>query len=76
MASLKQDLDQYMLMNEEKKSSSYRLPSLNVKMPKIPFVSSSSTSNNNANPNAWLNGKFVTHRYEKHTLTHYLSSPI
>lgn len=52
MASLKQDLDEYMLMNEEKKSSNYKMPSFNVKMPKIPFISADSSSTSN---NSWLN---------------------
>lgn len=52
MANLKQDLDEYMLMNEEKKSSNYKLPSFNVKMPKIPFVNTSSSSTSS---NSWLN---------------------
>lgn len=50
MANLKNDLDEYMLMNEERKSTGYKL---NIKMPKLPSVfggnSESNTSNN------WLN---------------------
>lgn len=46
MANLKNDLDEYMLMNEERKSTSYKL---NLNMPKLPSVfggnSDSSTSN-------------------------------
>lgn len=50
MANLKNDLDEYMLMSEERKSTSYKL---NLNMPKLPSVfrgnSDSSTSNN-----SWL----------------------
>jgi hypothetical protein len=52
MASLKADLDEYMLMNEEKKSSSYKLPSFNVK---IPFVGSNSNGSAGSSSNSWLN---------------------
>lgn len=52
MANLKQDLDEYMLMNEERKSTNYKIPSFNVKMPKIPFISSESSSSTS---NSWLN---------------------
>lgn len=51
MANLKQDLDNYMLLNEERKSSNYKMPSFSVKMPKIPFVNSSESSTSNS----WLN---------------------
>ncbi|CRL00540.1 CLUMA_CG013801, isoform A [Clunio marinus] len=51
MANLKNDLDEYMLMNEERKAPGYKL---NMKMPKLPSVfggNSESTSSNNS----WLN---------------------
>lgn len=48
MASLKSDLDDYMLLQDERKSTSYKL---NIKMPKLPAMlggtSESSSSNNN-----------------------------
>lgn len=47
MANLKDDLDEYMLMNEERKSTGYKL---NIKMPKLPAMlggTSESSSNNN-----------------------------
>jgi hypothetical protein len=48
MANLKNDLDEYLLMNEEKKSSNYKI---NIKMPKLPSFGNSSESSSNS----WLN---------------------
>lgn len=51
MANLKNDLDEYMLMNEERKSTSYKL---NLNMPKLPSVFGGSSSESTSN-NSWLN---------------------
>ena len=51
MANLKNDLDEYMLMNEERKSTSYKL---NLNMPKLPSVFGGNTSESSSN-NSWLN---------------------
>lgn len=50
MANLKNDLDEYMLMNEERKSTSYKL---NLNMPKMPKVFGGSSSESTSN-NSWL----------------------
>lgn len=50
MANLKDDLDSYMLMNEERKSTSYKL---NLKMPKLP-VMLGGTPTDSTNSNSWL----------------------
>jgi hypothetical protein len=50
MATLKNDLDEYMLMNEERKSNSYKL---NIKMPKMPSVFGGTSENTKTN--SWLN---------------------
>lgn len=52
MANLKDDLDQYMLMNEERKSTSYKL---NIKMPTMPsFLGGTGDATTNNNSNSWL----------------------
>lgn len=51
MASLKDDLDEYMLMNEERKSTGYKL---NIKMPKMPSFGGSSDATSSTS-NSWLN---------------------
>lgn len=50
MANLKNDLDEYMLMNEERKATGFKLNM--PKMPKLPFVGTSEPSSSN---NSWLN---------------------
>lgn len=54
MANLKQDLDEYMLMNEERKTNklSYKLP--NFQLPSFNFLKSSSEASSSGN-NSWLN---------------------
>lgn len=54
MAGLKNDLDQYMLLNEERKQSGFKL---NFKVPSMPSFgnSSSSTAANTPTSNSWLN---------------------
>lgn len=49
MATLKNDLDDYLLLNEEKKSNSYKL---NIKMPKMPAMFGGTSENTNTN--SWL----------------------
>jgi hypothetical protein len=52
MANLKDDLDSYMLMNEEKKSTSYKL---NFGMPKMPSILSRGNSEaTSSSSNSWL----------------------
>lgn len=50
MANLKNDLDEYMLMNEERKATSYKL---NLNMPKLPSIFGGNTEN--TSNNSWLN---------------------
>lgn len=50
MATLKQDLDEYMLMNEERKSSNYKF---NLNLPKMPSFLASNSENTSSN--SWLN---------------------
>lgn len=54
MATLKQDLDEYMLMNEERKSNkiSYKMPTL--KLPSF-LKGSDNTSPSGSTGNSWLN---------------------
>ena len=49
MANLKDDLDSYMLMNDEKKSTGYKL---NFAMPKLPSILSRDATSSNSN--SWL----------------------
>lgn len=51
MSNLKEDLDTYMLMNEERKATGFKL---NLNMPKLPSVFGGNSSNTNTS-NSWLN---------------------
>lgn len=50
MANLKNDLDEYMLMNEERKATGFKL---NLNMPKLPSVFGGNAENTNST-NSWL----------------------
>lgn len=52
MANLKDDLDQYMLMNEERKSPGFKLP---FKVPSFGSSSSSTPTVTTPTSNSWLN---------------------